>query len=179
MEGTVLRVEAEHPASDRMRELFRERKVELLRELAAEAATPYMAEFRDALVLGRLVVCCNCLHFRWGADPAGIGQCERFKVEAFPFVPFCCSGFEPDLGFEPELAPAAPEWLADPYGAQARLRELAPANPATPATPGDLADRLPEGSWPKSKSSKGLSTPRAPRYHQAVADWERVRDAHR
>jgi hypothetical protein len=126
MEGTALRVEAQHPASDRMREVFRERKVELLRELAAEAATPYMAEFRDALVLGRLVVCCNCLHFRWGADPAGIGQCERFKVEAFPFIPFCCSGFEPDLGFEPQLVAAAPEFLGDPYGARARLRDRDP-----------------------------------------------------
>jgi hypothetical protein len=53
------------------------------------------SDFRAALLLGRLHVCCNCSAFTFGTEPAGVGRCERFDVEAWPFVPFWCSAFQP------------------------------------------------------------------------------------
>jgi hypothetical protein len=58
------------------------------------AARTWMAQFDAALKLGRLHVCCNCARFSFGIDRAGFGHCERFNIEAWPFVPFWCAGFE-------------------------------------------------------------------------------------
>lgn len=74
------------------------------RAALTESCAP-LADFREALLLGRLHVCCNCTAFAFGADPAGLGHCQRFNVEAWPFVPFWCSAFEPSR------VPAAPEYL--------------------------------------------------------------------
>jgi hypothetical protein len=93
-EGNALRVRCEHEMSERMRGVFKAKKAELLRELAIEAARPCLDEYRAALVLGHLSACCNCEYFLHGTDPAGLGQCQRYDVEAAPFVPFPCPGFE-------------------------------------------------------------------------------------
>lgn len=61
---------------------------------AFETATPYLREFRAALDAGRFVICGQCVRFRFAADPLQLGQCEQYTTEAFPFVPFQCSGFE-------------------------------------------------------------------------------------
>jgi len=115
-EGNGLRVEAEHPVSDRMREVFRQKKAELFKELSVEGAD--LDSYRHALWLGTLVVCGNCRHFQFADDPAELGQCRCFAVEAWPFVPFPCSGFEPGA------APAAPDYLPDADGSRAVERSL-------------------------------------------------------
>jgi hypothetical protein len=69
-----------------------------------------LADFRAALVLGRLHVCCNCAAFTFGSDPAGLGHCRRFTTEAAAFVPFWCAGFEG------AVRPVAPDYLPDPDG---------------------------------------------------------------
>lgn len=72
--------------------------------LALAEARPMLAEYRTALRLGTLMLCANCSHFSAGADPSGIGRCSRFKVEAWPFAPFWCAGFERSK------SPPAPEF---------------------------------------------------------------------
>ena len=62
--------------------------------LAARDAAP-LSEYRAALILLRLHVCGNCAAFQFGSDPASLGECLRFNVEAWPFVPFGCVGFKP------------------------------------------------------------------------------------
>ena len=114
--GEQLLVEPKTALTDELRAVIRQRKHELLRELAKEAEAP-LADFRAALVMGRLHVCCNCSEFRFGADPAGLGHCRRFNVEAAPFVPFWCAGFEPSH------RAVAPDYLPDPDGTRARARE--------------------------------------------------------
>jgi hypothetical protein len=75
-----------------------------------------LAPYRAALLLGRLHVCCNCSTFVF--DSNGIlGHCRRFNLEAAPFLPFWCSGFEVSR------TPAAPGYLPDPDGARARSKE--------------------------------------------------------
>lgn len=71
----------------------------------------------EALLLGRLALCGNCAHYAFGEDPAALGYCARFKVEAWPFAPFQCEGFESAAN------PAAPLFLPDPLAAQALARE--------------------------------------------------------
>jgi len=53
-----------------------------------------LAPYREALLLGRLHACANCRHFTHGPDLASLGHCQRFDVEAWPFVAFWCSGFQ-------------------------------------------------------------------------------------
>lgn len=76
-----------------------------------------LAEYRAALVLGRLHVCGNCDAFQFRDDPAGLGRCSRFDSESWAFVPFQCGGFA--IG----ATPAVPAYLPDPAGALARARE--------------------------------------------------------
>ena len=78
--------------------------------------TSLLTDFQAALVLGRLVVCANCADFHHGAEPAGLGQCQRFATGAWPFVPFACGGF----AVSPTAA--APAYLPDPDGARAIAR---------------------------------------------------------
>lgn len=105
VEGRTLYVEPASALTDAQRVTIRANKATLLRELAEEARergraiaaardVAPLADFRAALTLGRLHVCCNCGHFSFGVEPAGLGHCERFNVEAWPFVPFWCAGFE-------------------------------------------------------------------------------------
>lgn len=77
------------------------------------AVAPLLADFRAALVLGRLVVCGNCAHFGRGAELAGLGHCRQFDAESWPFVPFVCSGFT--VG----PRPIAPAYLPHLDGARA------------------------------------------------------------
>ena len=124
------------PASrltDEQRARVRRHKPAILRELAAEADTtnkaresaakhagPGLSDFRAALALGRLHVCCNCRQFEFAADPTALGHCRRFHVETWPFVPFWC------VGFTSSTTPAAPEFLPDPAdGARIRASEYA------------------------------------------------------
>ena len=56
---------------------------------ALDAAS--LADFRSALVMGRLIVCGNCRWFAFGAELAGDGMCSHFGVDTAPFVPLTCS----------------------------------------------------------------------------------------
>lgn len=87
--------------------------VALSHALPPPAVAPLMADFQAALVLGPLVICGNCAFFARGAEPAGLGQCQRFATESWPFVPFTCGAFT----VSPR--PAAPAVLPDPTGARA------------------------------------------------------------
>jgi uncharacterized membrane protein len=114
--GQNLIVEPRSALTDALRELIKRNKPEILRELADEARRSHraiaaardaapLADFRAALVTGRLYLCCNCAQFAFTADPAALGRCHRFSVEAAPFIPFWC------VGFEPSLRPVAPDYL--------------------------------------------------------------------
>lgn len=76
-----------------------------------------LAEWRAALMLGRLVLCGNCSAFQFGADPTGFGHCQRFDTEAAPFCPSPCAGFAPSA------TPTAPAYLPDPDCAPNLARE--------------------------------------------------------
>lgn len=65
----------------------------MTRAEALKAAAPYLRDFREALDLGRLVICAQCVSFDFAADPSTIGRCRHFSVEAHPFVPFACDRF--------------------------------------------------------------------------------------
>ena len=105
--------------NDELLEVIRANKAAILKELAAETAEarkarrsattnadPLPLDFRAALACGRLHVCCNCQQFKFAPDPGGLGHCGHFDVEAWPFVPFWCSGFAPDkTPVLPALAP--------------------------------------------------------------------------
>ena len=82
----------------------------------ARDAAP-LCDFWAALTLGRLMLCGNCARFNFGEEPAQLGHCRRFDVEAWPFVPFWCSGFELSA------TPAAAAYLPDPDGSRALSRE--------------------------------------------------------
>ena len=73
--------------------------------------------WRAPLVLGHLHLCGNCAAFQFSPDPAGLGRCSRFNIEAAPFVPFWCAGFEVS-----RIA-TAPDYLPEPDGARARAKE--------------------------------------------------------
>jgi hypothetical protein len=60
--------------------------------IAARDAAP-LHDFSNGLQVGALVICCNCKGFAFGPDPAGLGHCQHFDVEAGPFTPFPCAGF--------------------------------------------------------------------------------------
>lgn len=57
-------------------------------------AAPYLREFEAALKRGRVVICGQCSRFTFAGQPADLGHCGQFAVEAWPFVPFQCGGFE-------------------------------------------------------------------------------------
>jgi hypothetical protein len=95
-----LYVEPASLLTDALRESIRRNKPAILRQLASAAterqvaaAASSIGEFRNALRSARLHVCCNCNGFQFAHDPLALGHCMRFKVEAWPFVPFWCSGF--------------------------------------------------------------------------------------
>lgn len=113
----TLYVEPASALTDELRATIRVHKSAILRELAEESRARSRAilaardgaslgDFRAALVVGRLHVCCNCSAFSFGADAAGVGHCERFNVDAWPFVPFWCSGFKA------AIRPLAPDFVA-------------------------------------------------------------------
>jgi hypothetical protein len=114
-----LYVEPASALTDAQRAAIRANKARLLSELAEEARertepiapagdASQLLEFKAALRSGRLHVCCNCSAFVFGAAPAGIGRCRRFGVEAWPFVPFWCSGFQASL------SPLVSNYLPEP-----------------------------------------------------------------
>jgi len=76
-----------------------------------------LADFRTALVLGRLVVCGNCASFDRGAELAGLGHCRQFGRETWPLVPFICGAFM----VSPK--PIAPAYLPDLEGARSLGRQ--------------------------------------------------------
>lgn len=78
-----------------------------------------LSNYREALLLGRLVICANCARFVPRSDTAGLGHCQRFDTDAWPFAPFWCSGFKPSN------RPVAPDFLPDPDGARACAKEYA------------------------------------------------------
>jgi len=78
-----------------------------------------LSNYREALTLGRLHVCCNCAHFRFPIQDMAPGDCGRFNLEAWPFVPLWCSGFAPSN------APVVPEFLPDSDDVRAETREYA------------------------------------------------------
>jgi hypothetical protein len=82
-------------------------------------AVSALSRYHNSLLLGKLHVCGNCRHFDFGPDPLEFGQCRRFSVEAWPFVPFWCAGFQASA------TPTAPAFLPDPDGRLALERELA------------------------------------------------------
>jgi hypothetical protein len=65
----------------------------------------WMAQFDAALRLGRLHVCSNCARFSFAIDRAGFGHCGRFNMEAWPFVPFWCVGFEQATDLRTTIGP--------------------------------------------------------------------------
>jgi hypothetical protein len=92
------------------------------RDIATACDAAGLANFREALILGRLHLCGNCSRFVFASDPAALGQCSHFNVEAWPFVPMLrCSGFEA----RPAATAPAPDYLPDREGALARAREYA------------------------------------------------------
>lgn len=88
-----------------------QRRHAALREEASDAKV--LTDFRAALLLGKLIVCGNCLHFTPGTEPGGPGHCRQFGTETWPFVPFICSGFTVSP------TPLAPAYLPDLDGARA------------------------------------------------------------
>jgi hypothetical protein len=70
------------------------RQPDFRRAVIAARDAAYLPDFKHALQVGALHVCCNCAHYTFNADPAAPGQCRHFNVEAVPFMPFLpCSGF--------------------------------------------------------------------------------------
>jgi hypothetical protein len=61
---------------------------------AKDSAMPFLREFQQALQAGVLVVCFQCSQFTFGAEPTGLGRCERYQIESWPFAPFKCERFE-------------------------------------------------------------------------------------
>lgn len=109
----ALYVEPASRLTDDQRMRVRRYKPTILRELNAEAAerrdaikaasaAAPLADFREALALGRLHICANCSRFTFAADPAQMGNCRRHG-EVWPFVPFQCPDFS--LSAKP-VAPA-------------------------------------------------------------------------
>ena len=126
-DGDRLVVELRSALTDELRATIRAHKETLLRELADEVRerrqrisaardiTP-MGDFREALMLGRLHVCCNCSAFTFGPIPAGVGHCQYFNVEAWPFVPFWCSRFALSKGLPFPNSPPAREPATEAAG---------------------------------------------------------------
>lgn len=56
-------------------------------------ASPALRTYEAALNSGKLVICGQCTHFIFSAEPASLGRCQYYKVESWPFVPFTCAGF--------------------------------------------------------------------------------------
>jgi hypothetical protein len=116
-EGGLLRVEPRSKLTDSLRNMIRENKAQILRDLAARDAAD-LNSFRTALTKGRLHLCGNCTRFIFGQiDPAGVGWCDRYQTDTHPFVPMLkCAGFNAQT---PERA-SAPEFISDPDGTEAR-----------------------------------------------------------
>ena len=73
--------DSETPHAQRIRQAFHE-------------ATPFLRKFQHALKAGRFVICAQCTQFTFDHDPSRLGQCGRYRIEAWPFAPFACEGFE-------------------------------------------------------------------------------------
>lgn len=73
--------ESETPHAQRIRQAFHE-------------AAPFLREFQHAIKDGRLVICAQCVQFTFGHELSGRGPCAKYQVEAWPFAPFTCEGFE-------------------------------------------------------------------------------------
>ena len=86
--------------------------------IIAARDTAQLDEWCGPLILGHLVVCGNCDALKFGSDAAGLGHCARFDIEAAPFCPFQCPGFQ--IAEEPAALPFVP----DPAGVRARAREF-------------------------------------------------------
>ena len=71
------------------------------RAIIAARDASCLADFRGALISGRLYLCGNCARFTFSPDPTQ-GECSRHG-EVQSFIPFACSDF--DLSKEP-TAPA-------------------------------------------------------------------------
>jgi len=79
----------------------------------------FLSNYRVGLARGRLHVCCNCAHFRFPIQDTVAGDCGRSNLEAWPFVPFWCSGFTPSN------ASVAPEFLPNSEGVRDKTRRYA------------------------------------------------------
>ena len=120
-----LLVEPRARLTDKLRAVIRAHKPDLLRELTAEQRrmailaardTAGLEHFRDGLVMDRLHLCGNCTRFTLGKiGPGGLGWCDRYETDAYPFVPMLrCAAFSARAN-----APA-PACLPDPVGRRAR-----------------------------------------------------------
>jgi hypothetical protein len=104
------------PATNRAQRTERRRLILAARDAAG------LDDYRAALVRGQLHLCGNCTRFSFGADdPAGLGQCAHFNVEAWPFVPMLrCAGFDARSA---AIAPA-PDYLPAKPAGEASERTL-------------------------------------------------------
>jgi TubC N-terminal docking domain len=135
-DGDALLVEPRGTLTDQNRAMIRMHKHGILKDLAREREEHRRAiiaarevaglnDFHAALHLGRLQLCANCAGFTFASDPACLGHCARFGVEAWPFAPFRCSGYKVSA------TPAAPSFLPDPHVQLTMEREI--ARPGVPA----------------------------------------------
>ena len=118
-DGGRLLVEPRTAITEAIKSTIRVNKGAILRELSAEAsdrrtaiqaaaqaASPVLDDFRQALVLGRLHVCGNCSRYTFGQDPAGAGTCSVHGDGLLAFaMPFDCRDFEVSP------TPTAPSYL--------------------------------------------------------------------
>jgi hypothetical protein len=152
-DGDALVVEPRAALNEETRAIIRMHKRAILQELERERAehggtiakaieAARLVDYRAALLLGRLHLCGNCAHFKFGAGPAGPGACAVFVEELLPFaMPFYCAKFQVSA------TPAAPSFLPDEDGTMAIEREL-----AKPVLPANLPfnDPIPDlvgGAW--------------------------------
>jgi hypothetical protein len=63
------------------------------RAIIAAREAAFLPDFKHALQAGKLVVCCNCAHFKFNENPAAMGHCEKFNDKCAPFAAFWCAGF--------------------------------------------------------------------------------------
>lgn len=92
--------------TENIRTTIRINKAALLREIAAEAearhqaigaarrAVPMLADYRHSLAAGTLVLCADCRHYQYAAEPGDVGHCTTFNVESAPFIPTDCKRHE-------------------------------------------------------------------------------------
>jgi hypothetical protein len=103
-------------------------EADVRRAIAKAIEAARLTDFHASLLLGRLHLCGNCAHFKFGTDPAAPGDCAVFGEELLPFaMPFYCAKFQASA------TPAAPSFLPDEDGKRALEREF-----AKPILPADL-----------------------------------------